>query len=311
MKTNQQELPIADCQLPIKGQGGSAGFPARRRTGLSRPVFPLTGNWGLESPQNPQTGMSALRGTPIANHDASSVNRKSQIVNASAFTLIELLTVIAVMGVLAALLLPVVGGIARTKYRNIATAEMNQIENALEDFKAKYGVYPPSNANPTGTYAQPQTNADFPQLYYELSGVTNNGTVYKTLDGAAQIQNNNTPPNTDVQKAFGVGGFINCCSQAGGDDATPARNFLPGLKQNRIATVQDNNVWITNLVTTVNGPDPGYMPLGVANVNPFRYVYPGVNNPNSYDLYVVLRISGQTNLICNWSKSVILNHPMP
>ena len=38
----------------------SAGFPACGFTGLSSPVFPF-GNWRLESRQNPQTGMSALR----------------------------------------------------------------------------------------------------------------------------------------------------------------------------------------------------------------------------------------------------------
>lgn len=222
----------------------------------------------------------------------------------SAFTLIELLTVIAVMATLAALTLVVVGSIAKTKYRSVATAELHQIENALEDYKAKYGVYPPSNANIPGTYASPQTNADFPPLYYELSGVGNNGTAFTNLEGTAQIK------MTDVQTAFGVGGFINC-SKGGGDDAVPARNFLPGLKANRIATVLDNNVWITNLVTSVNGPDAQYMPLGVANVNPFRYVYPGINNPNSYDLYVEIRISGQTNLICNWSKAVLYNTSLP
>ena len=226
------------------------------------------------------------------------------------FTLIELLTVIAVMGILAGFTLVVVSGIEKTKYRSIATAEMSQIENALEDYKAKYGAYPPGNATPAGTYALPITSSMFSQLYYELSGVTNNGTVFTTLDGSAQIQNNNNLPNTDVMKAFGVGGFGNC-SIGSGDDAKPARNFLLGWRQNRFASVLDNGVWITNLVTSVNGPDAGYKPLGAVNVNPFRYIYPGSNNPSSYDLYVQLVISGKTNLICNWSKSVILNSPLP
>jgi len=295
MKTTNR-MPSAECRMPNEGLGCSAGFPAcpssvavLRRvdgfTGLSRPVFPLTGNWGLESPQNPQTGMSALRGTALR-------------APRSAFTLIELLTVIAVMGTLAALTLVVVGGIAKTKYRSIATAEMHQIENALEDYKAKYGVYPPSNANVGGI--------TLPQLYYELSGVAINFSTgnFVTLDGSSQIQTNL------VQTAFGVGGFINC-SKGSGDDATPAKNYLPGLRANRFATVLDRGIWITNLVTSVNGPDAQYMPLGVVNVNPFRYMYPGTNNPNSYDLYVEIRISGQTNLICNWSKTVGLNTTLP
>ena len=269
MKTNRPELPTQAAPKASPRQAADCGLPIRRQ---------------------------GVAGLP-----ASIVNRQSSIVNDSAFTLIELLTVIAVMAVLAALTLVVAGPIAKTKYRSVATAEMNQIENAMEDYKAKYGVYPPSNANPAAAYALPQTSADFPQLYYELSGTAINGAGnYVTLDGAAQI----TP--AQVQAAFGVGGFINC-TKGGGDDATPARNFLPGLKQNRIAQAQNVNL----LVTSVNGPDPGYQPLGVANANPSRYVYPGTNNPNSYDLYVVLVISGKTNLICNWNKSFILNHPMP
>jgi hypothetical protein len=36
--------------------------------------------------------------------------------------------------------------------------------------------------------------------------------------------------------------------------------------------------------------------------NPFRYVYPGTNNPSSYDLWIDLSISGKTNRISNWTR---------
>lgn len=226
----------------------------------------------------------------------------------NAFTLIELLTVIAVMTILAAFSLVVVGAISRHKYISVATAELGQIQSALEDYKAKYGVYPPSNANPTGTYASPVTNSLLPQLYYELCGVTNNNGTYVTLDGSAQI------PAGSVQQAFGVGGFVNC-SKGSGDEGTVAKNFLLGLRQTQMGTVNDNGVAITNLITSVGGRDAVYTPLGLLpgnpSVNPIRYVYPGVNNPNSYDLWVQLRISGKTNLICNWSKNVIINSALP
>ncbi len=42
------------------------------------------------------------------------------------------------------------------------------------------------------------------------------------------------------------------------------------------------------------------------DLNPFRYIYPGTNNPTSYDLWIDLRISGKTNLICNWSHAPII-----
>ena len=61
-----------------------------------------------------------------------------------AFTLIELLVVMAVIGVLASLLLAVVSGVKKKQYVYNTRAEMEQIETAIERYKAAYGVYPPS-----------------------------------------------------------------------------------------------------------------------------------------------------------------------
>ena len=81
----------------------------------------------------------------------------------------------------------------------------------------------------------------------------------------------------------------------------------------------------------MNGPDGLYQPLilfttGTGNhANPFRYVYPGTNNPGSYDLWVQLSIGSSFNgsaapnnianpkkyLICNWSKQIQVNYPLP
>ena len=36
-----------------------------------------------------------------------------------------------------------------------------------------------------------------------------------------------------------------------------------------------------------------------------------VKNPNSYDLWIQLVISGKTNLICNWNSTVQFNQPFP
>jgi prepilin-type N-terminal cleavage/methylation domain-containing protein len=243
----------------------------------------------------------------------SEIRRSNGLQGAGAFTLIELLVVIAIISVIAGFTLVVVGSLSRTKNIKIATAELEQIESALDNYKAKYGVYPPGNANLTGTYTSPLTNSLFPQLYYELTGVytTNKGgtTYFVTLDNSAWIQTAATTPN-QVNSAFGVSGFINC-TKSGDEESAKAQNFLLGLRANRIGSVNNNGVMVSNLITTVRGPDVKYMPLGVADVNPFRYVYPGVNNPNSYDLWVQLVFGGKTNLVCNWSKTVIINSPLP
>jgi prepilin-type N-terminal cleavage/methylation domain-containing protein len=215
-----------------------------------------------------------------------------------AFTLIELLTVIAVIGILAAMLFPVFGGVKKRSYLNHANAEMAQLETALDRYKAAFGFYPPGNPN----------NALVNQLYFELEGTTNNGGRFYTLDGSAQISSNN------ATTLFGVGGFVNCNGvNASAENGPVARNFLPELKPNQIATYTTNPTpdVVNIIVSSVGGPDAAYQPLGLQGVNPWRYVYPGTNNPSAYDLWVQLVIGGKTNLVCNWSSQVQVNSPLP
>src|SRR5262249_49745305 len=81
-------------------------------------------------------------------------------VSKAAFTLIELLVVIAIIALLAGLTLTVTYGINRTKMRSLAKAELAQIVSDIERYKAKTGVYPPSDPG----------NAALNALYYELGG---------------------------------------------------------------------------------------------------------------------------------------------
>ena len=210
----------------------------------------------------------------------------SKIQRRAGFTLIELLVVISIMGVLAALTFPVIQAVKQKQKLQLARAELSDIAARVENYHVKYGVYPPGNAG----------NCMLSQLYSELSGTTNNGTAYVTLDGASQILIG------DVNTAYGVGGFINC-SKSGGEDAPAARNFLVGLSPRLIYyPVTNNGIPTTMLVTSVGGPDQSYQPLNAPGLNPFRYANPGTNNPNSYDLWVDLQINGKINRINNWSR---------
>ena len=229
-----------------------------------------------------------------------------------AFTLVELLVVISIIGVLAALTIPLAGSVARTKKINTAQAEMQQIETALENYKAKYGVYPPSNP----------TNAILNTLFFELSGVTNANGYYTNLDSLAYAANN------EYTGEFKVGGIVNCSSGTSGEDAADtkyAKDFLPGLKATQVVIATNSlypNSQFGFLVTSVGGPDLNYQPFGSIPGNPFRYTYPGTNNPNGYDLWVQLSINSgfssvnvftTTNLylICNWNQQVQHNNPAP
>ncbi len=218
------------------------------------------------------------------------------------FTLIELLVVITIIGILAAFTVPVLSVVKRHQYISQTQAEMGQLQAAIDSYHAAYGFYPPDNGlgNVLGN-----------QLYYELEGTsldTVNG-VFRTLDGSTQILTN------DVPTAFGLGGFMNCNKAGASEDSKPAANFIHELSPRQIGTSTNtfngNSVGITILVGSVGGPDATYKPLGVSGLNPWRYVSPGANNPSSYDLWIQLVIGGKTNLVCNWSKEVQINNPLP
>lgn len=224
----------------------------------------------------------------------------------SGFTLIELLTVIAIIGVLVAFTIPVLRSIQRRTKITVARAEMAGIETALENYKAQYGFYPPSNgAGSAGALNN--------QLYYELSGVTNvtrnSRPCYQVLHGS---------PVIGVQfydHLFNVGGIVNC-AKAGNEDAVQARTFL-SIKPNQTGALPITNNYggyiVNFFITSVGGPDANYQPMGFPGLNPFRYVAPSPanHNGNSYDLWIQLVIRGQTNLVCNWSKEVAINSPLP
>jgi len=213
--------------------------------------------------------------------------RKAKSGNLQAFTLVELLVVISIMAVLAGF---TIGGLKmakRQQYITTAHSQLEQIRTALENYHDKYNTYPPSNSS------NPMLNP----LYYELSGTTQSGLNYLTLDGSSSIL------QTTYASTFG-GGIVNC-TKGSGEDAAAAKNFISGLNQNRFGT--GNNGAVTILVTSVGGPDQGYLTLlsgsGFSG-NPFRYTYPGVNNPKSFDLWIDLSISGKTNRLSNWKSGV-------
>ena len=60
----------------------------------------------------------------------------------SAFTLIELVVVILIIGILVAILLPAVRSVQRVVFETTQTQEIIQMEAALERFKDEFGFYP-------------------------------------------------------------------------------------------------------------------------------------------------------------------------
>src|SRR5439155_14217731 len=125
--------------------------------------------------------------------------------------------------------------------------------------------------------------------------------AYTTLDGSSTI------PLNAVSAAFSpkVTGFVNSTRGSSGDEASTASKFLTALKPNQIAKAPSGATVLTG-VRWQQGPPPfNFEPLGnnAPGLNPWRYNSSSpTNNPNSFDLWIAVRIGSKTFLICNWSK---------
>jgi len=71
--------------------------------------------------------------------------RQTKTYRRTGFTLIELLTVIAIIGVLAGILIPVIGSAKKTALKAKTKARYNNYATAAVQYKAEYGYYPTLN----------------------------------------------------------------------------------------------------------------------------------------------------------------------
>jgi prepilin-type N-terminal cleavage/methylation domain-containing protein len=112
---------------------------------------------------------------------SSIVNRKSQIVNEWAFTLIELLTVIAIIAILAALLLPVLAAAKVHAQKTQAKLQIGDLVTAIQNYDSVYSRMPVS------------TNAQAAAV--SVNGQFTYGGVFQEPGGAATWPPGTIPAN--------------------------------------------------------------------------------------------------------------------
>ena len=80
----------------------------------------------------------------IRTSTSTRASRQTRVRGRTGFTLIELLVVVIVIGILLGLLLPVIASAVKKANEAATQAEINQLAQALANFKSTYGDYPPS-----------------------------------------------------------------------------------------------------------------------------------------------------------------------
>lgn len=73
--------------------------------------------------------------------------RRSRLPERAAFTLVEMLVVIVIIGILAGILLPVLGVVQRKAINTTIAMDIKNLDSAVEAYKLKYDDYPPDFSN--------------------------------------------------------------------------------------------------------------------------------------------------------------------
>lgn len=220
-----------------------------------------------------------------------------------AFSLIELLTVISIIGVLAAIGAGLGGVASRKAKESTIRAQKDQIVAALESFRADFNQYPADNAQ-NGVNVHPALNS----LLYELTGTiaSEQGKYYRSVDREQQL------PSQQLQPALGVQGFVNSV-----EAPQRPKTYLVGLKANQHQEIpvvgQGAAVTVELLVIPYPWPKNAAATAPLAGrvnaaasadkrlANPWRYVSTKpTNNVAAYDLWAEAFIGKKRTIIGNW-----------
>ncbi len=203
--------------------------------------------------------MSRLRSTPSV-----APRRAASLASSAAFTLIELLTVVAVIGILAAILIPTTSGARVAANKAKTRTQFSQWGTAFENFRQEYGSYPQLFTNGAqklvnqGATTQLTGNHLFHDL---LAGKRRDGSA---LTGATT--GNPLPAITQNARRisfinFTDSDFVLQADVAAGRNTSAQLNFVRDAFYNTsIAVVTDSN-----LDGVINGRDASPFPTVVVS----------------------------------------------
>jgi prepilin-type N-terminal cleavage/methylation domain-containing protein len=211
-----------------------------------------------------------------------------------AFTLIEMLVVITIMAIVAAIVVSSGQSASIAKKKTQVKAELNRIATLIDNYQAKLNSFPPDNgllvAN-TVNYSVYDAMAATNPLIYELIGATNTNSsmvVFNSINSA------NALPTSEYEAIFNRGGIANA------DNVEPHNFFQPGPSTKEYSYYASNaapivaNPFICGLV--VPAESTNHLPVsGVVGPNFFRYDSSTTNRHNlaSYDLWAEFTIGNK------------------
>jgi prepilin-type N-terminal cleavage/methylation domain-containing protein len=211
-----------------------------------------------------------------------------------AFTIIELLVVISIIGVLASLVVGVSGLATRKSKESRLRTELTKLVNDIENYKSTMGFYPPDNE-----LGQPSTN----QLYYELSGVVFRNNTFYLPGGMEPVR----------PGAFGATGFAN----AQREENKGELKFRTTFKGSQVKTINTGAHGLVDVLVSpvkgrpFNAPQSWTMKsVNGEDVNPWLYVSKNpTNNPDRFDLWTEVLVGGKLMRFSNWDRDPVVLSP--
>ncbi len=203
--------------------------------------------------------------------------------NIVAFTLIEMLVVIGIIAILAAMITGVAIRVAEAKKIKRVEAEKNRLLTVIEAYQAQMGSFPPDNGNNVKDKASDdRMSAATNQLFYELTGPS-----YDAANNQYTAFDSSIITSNQYFTAFNRNGVLNSIE--------PKRFYTPppkplDYKSNFVAAAANANVLIVPVDFQGNP------------MNPWHYDSSSTNrhNSESFDLWAVFTVGSKTVTNGNW-----------